>query len=168
VGIRETINEKPAIAYGGFGVLLLIAIGLLFYFLRGGPGAAPIDKPVGDQVFYTVDDGQTWFPDALQKATPFKHDGKDAVRAMVYRCSDGKTFCAFLVRHTDLGRQQKGLMLEIANRPSFSEHPLTEVKKPGTKDWLPVDAKIINKVADVMSAPCSGNPNDVPQLIFPG
>ena len=52
MGIRETLNEKPAIAYGGFGVLLLIAIGVLVMYLKSGPRAAPIDKPC---LLYTSD-----------------------------------------------------------------------------------------------------------------
>ena len=167
MGIRETLNEKPAIAYGGFGVLLLIAIGVLVLYLRSGTKTAPPTKPSGDQAYYSDDDGKTWFADALQKATPFKHNGKDAVRAMVYRCSDGKTFVNFLARHTELGRQQKGMALEIAARPQFADHPLTEVKKPNSTTWVPVDSKSMAKLSDVIAVQCPGNPNDVPQLLLP-
>jgi hypothetical protein len=168
VGIRETLNEKPAIAYGGFGVLLLIAIGVLVWYLKSGQTGPSIDKPIGDQAFYSDDDGQHWFLDSVQKATPFKHDGKDAVRAMVYRCSDGKAFVNYLVRHTDAGRQLKGMNLEIGSRPSFSDNAFTEVKKPSGKAWLPVTTKNMGLVNAVMDLSCPNNPNDVPQLLLPG
>jgi hypothetical protein len=168
VGIRETLNEKPAIAYGGFGVLLLIAMVILFFYMRSGttgPIVAP--KPVGDQAYYSDDDGKNWFPDAIQKATPFPHGGKDAVRAMVYRCSDGKLFCSYLVRHTDAGRQQKGKALEIG-RPQISNLAVIEVKKPGGSTWVPVETKNTAKVIETTAVSCPGNPNDVPILVLPG
>jgi len=168
VGIRQTLNDKPAIAYGVVAALFVIAGGALFFVMRGGSNTVQNTKPVGDQGFYTDDDGKTWFADDLQKATPFKHYGKDAVRAMVYRCSDGKAFCAYMVRHTDLGRQQTGMMLVIGPRPMFGDHALNEIKKPNAPSWLPVENKTVAKVNDVMAVSCPGNANDVPSLVFPG
>lgn len=170
MGIRETLNEKPAIAYGGFGVLLLIAMGILFFYMRSSSSStAPVavTKPPGDQAFYSDDDGKTWFPDAVRKATPFPHGGKDAVRAMVYRCSDGKLFVSYLVRHTELGRQQKGSSLEIG-RPQFAAQALIEVKRPGAATWLPADLRNSAKVTEATGVTCPGNPNDVPTLVLPG
>lgn len=167
MGIRETLNEKPAIAYGGFGILLLIAIGILVLYMRSGAKGPNLEKPVGDQAFYSDDNGKTYFPDAAQKATPFKHDGKDAVRALVYQCSDGKPFVGCLLRHTDLGRLQKGLQLDIGNRPQFADHALCEAKKPTDAAWLPVETKNMAKVTDVLSVTCKTNANEVPQPVYP-
>ncbi|MGD0461708.1 MAG: hypothetical protein ABSB74_04390 [Tepidisphaeraceae bacterium] len=61
----------------------------------------PQPRARGDKAFYTVDDGQTWFMDSIYKTPPFDHDGKIAVRAMVYSYDNGrKLFCPFVQRYT--------------------------------------------------------------------
>jgi hypothetical protein len=53
-------------------------------------------------VFYTVDDGETWFVDSSDRIPPFEHDGKMAVRANLFICTkDGTIFPAFLMRYSD-------------------------------------------------------------------
>ena len=51
------------------------------------------------QVFFTDDDGKTWFPDDAKRVPPFDRNGKPAVRAHVYKCG-GKTFVNHMERYT--------------------------------------------------------------------
>ncbi len=39
--------------------------------------------------------------DDLDKVVPFDHGGKPAVRAMVFRCKNGKPFVAYLQRYSE-------------------------------------------------------------------
>lgn len=49
--------------------------------------------------YFTVDDGATWFADSLDQIPPFTKDGKEAVRAYIFRCGKGKPFVAYLERY---------------------------------------------------------------------
>jgi hypothetical protein len=95
MGIREKINAKKSAGYGLAALFLLAAGGVLAYTQW------PQHRFAGKTAFYSDDDGQTWFIDTVYKSTPFDHNGKQAVRAVVYSCENGKTkFCAYLMRDT--------------------------------------------------------------------
>ena len=84
MGIRESLNKNPKLTTGVALGVAVLAVGAMALRLSGrGAGAvAP--------AFYTVDDGATWFEDDGEKLPPFQHEGKEAVRAHVFECSDGK------------------------------------------------------------------------------
>jgi hypothetical protein len=169
VGIRETLNEKPAIGIGiAAGVILIAAVVVIWQFTGRSSGPALTAPVTGDQAYYTDDDGKTFFADDSKKMTPFKHSGKDAYRAHVYKCSKGEPFVGYIERHTDYGKQQKGISLEMGSRPSFSDNALFEIKKPGKNPWVPVDSKHYNDALQVMGVPCPGNANENPLPIIPG
>jgi hypothetical protein len=169
VGIRETLNEKPAIGIGiAVGIVLIAAVVLIWQFL-GGSRTSTLTAPItGDQAYYSEDDGKTFFADDVKKISPWKHAGKEAVRAHVYRCSKGEPFVGYLERHTELAKQQKGVALEMGNRPSFSENAIFEIKKPGKNPWVPVDSKHYNDALQIMGVTCPGSPNENPIPMLPG
>ena len=79
--------------------VILIAAIAMFKELRSGQGA---DISNVGKVFYSDDDGVTWFLDDAFKGSPFDHKGKEADRAFVYRCgSKGRPFVAFLGQYSD-------------------------------------------------------------------
>ncbi len=92
-------------------------------------------------MYYTSDDGKTYFADDASKVTPFDKDGKEAVRCYVFKCADGKPFVAYLERlektskeKYNAARQQakKGEMvidLELIQMEGM------EIKKPGDAKW---------------------------------
>ena len=89
MGVRDWLNNNPKVVTGAtIGVVLLVAL-LIFAKAGGGLGGSP--AAVKDMAFFTDDDGATWFADDAKKIPPFDHNGKQAVRARVYR-SGGKTF----------------------------------------------------------------------------
>ena len=102
MGVRETLNENRQLGVGvGIGILVLGMV-IVGYQLFGGGGTG---IEVSDQAFYTDDNGKTFFKDDLYKAVPFDHNGKQAYRADVYQCPDGKQFVALMYRHNAVGRK---------------------------------------------------------------
>ena len=102
MGIRQTINEKPQITMGVTGAIILIALIYIAVHAFGGGPAAHAVKPLA---FFSDDDGQTYFVDDGAKIPPFDHNGKQAFKAMVYRCEGGKPFVAYLQRCNDEQRR---------------------------------------------------------------
>ena len=147
VGLRETLNNNSKITTGVTISIIVVVLGYIIYASTGhGPGAAP----VLNRAFYTVDDGATWFTDDINKIPPFDHDGKQAVRAHLYRC-DGKTFVNHMERYTAeahkrLQQQASGPSSGSADAPS-ADAGGSEVKSPGEEKWVsandPAAAKII-------------------------
>ena len=98
LGLRETLNQHPGIATGtAIGVIVLVLGYIVFGTAGRGANGGP--APVANRAFYSDDDGAHWFADDVTKVPPFDHNGKQAVRAKVYRC-DGKTFVNHMERYT--------------------------------------------------------------------
>jgi hypothetical protein len=82
---------------------------------------------------------QRWFTDSINKFPPFKKDGKDAVRAYVYRDAEGKEF----VSHMDAPevRRARAALDALPPEQRGLEDPSTaadgvEVKRPKETTWL--------------------------------
>jgi hypothetical protein len=74
------------------------------------------------QLYYTVDDGKTWFADSAYKIAPFDKDGKTAVIAEVFSYDNGsKKFCAYLAKYTP--EAKKKLEAAIANAQAKGQDP---------------------------------------------
>jgi hypothetical protein len=110
-GLREIINEKRSISLG-VAILMLLLAGIYFAFMQ-----RPQPRSKGDKVFYTVDDGQTWFIDSIYKTPPFDHDGKIAVRAMVCSYDNGRRqFCPFVQQYKPDMKETLDELIAQANR----------------------------------------------------
>jgi hypothetical protein len=136
VGIRQTINEKPGMSAGVTAGVIVLALVFILWESFGHHGAA---RPPAQRTFYSDDDGQTWFPDASNKVTPFTDaNSKEAVQAFIFKCGDGQPFCGYLLRATDEGRK------EAAGQPHGVGSVIllhSEVKKPGGKTWVKFDPR---------------------------
>jgi hypothetical protein len=138
VGIRQTLNENPAITAVATGVIIVAA--LIFIIVEALPHH-PHPGPPAKQ-FYSDDDGQTWFPDSGTKIPPFTDaNGKEAVLVYVYKCGQsGKEFVGYMLKYTpdglkrmqDAQNQPGGRMMD-APPSAFTD---TEVKKPGDPNWI--------------------------------
>jgi hypothetical protein len=151
---REALSRHPRLSMTAAIVCVLIAIASLLLQTRGG--SAP--SAGNAKAFFTVDDGQTWFTDDLTNLPPFDKDGKQAVRAFVFRCSDGKEFVGYLQRFTpDAKRAIEKINTPDPNRtgpPDTSGVRMAytsgrEVKRPGDTKWTsgadgPKSAQIIS------------------------
>jgi hypothetical protein len=146
VGIRETLNQNPGITTGVTAGIVVIALGFIIWQLTGS------DTPdVPNEMFYSDDDGKTHFADAIDKVPPYDHNGKQAVRARVYKCGSGQPFVAYLERYSKDAKEkiEKAKGNKAGDAGMAEEIAMTgiEVKKPGDKDWVrqldPRSAKIM-------------------------
>jgi len=138
----KTFNDKlgrsAVVVAGG---LLLVGLAVIVYSQTRGP-TAPGDHT---RAFFTIDDGKTWFPDDAAKLPPFDKDGKQAVRAYVFRSAKGTEFVNYLERYKPDARR----VLEASKSAPDSKGPPKnlpaiqnahtsgrEVKRPGDEKWV--------------------------------
>jgi hypothetical protein len=100
MGARESLAGRFGPGIGALILLVGIALIALQYVGGGNAAAAPART-----VFYTDDNGKTFFKDNF-KAAPFDHNGKQAYRADVFKSPDGKEFVGLIYRCTDAGRKE--------------------------------------------------------------
>lgn len=162
MGVRDSLNRQNPKIIGVFTAVIVVAVSLiLFRSIGGGAG-------VGDSVdlaFFSTDDGKTWFPDDAKHVPPFSRDGKDAYRAYVYRCPDGKEFVAFLERYTPRAKKEREALYaggEGSAIPILDEAKGIEVKAPGQATWLKQSDP---RAAVVMTPGCTGGGK--PQMVLP-
>lgn len=140
MGIRETLNQNPRLTTMGTAAIIVIALIFILWQIFGGDSGGIGTDTV--KVYYSNDDGATYFAEDAKKIPPFDKDGKPAFRAHVYRCGkSGKPFVNHLERYT-ADAQKK---LEEARSKGTSGAPTVmedvyqtgvEIKKPGAKDWV--------------------------------
>ena len=101
------------------------------------PATGPATRSI-TRVYYTTDDGQSWFVDDAKRVPPFSKDGKEAVKACVFRTGLGRPpFVGFLVRYTPEGKKRlenalaEGIKLDPAE---LAEQ--REFKRVGVETWL--------------------------------
>ena len=157
VEIRDTLNKNKRLGVGiGAGVLVL-AVVLIAYQLRGSgsSGLSAIDN-----AYYTDDNGKTFFKADAYQVSPFDRDGKQAYRAEVFKCADGKEFVGLVYRHNATGKKAmeehlaKGKDDEMGTFLSGLERMGTDVKPPAAPDsaWVPN----LDPDAARRSVPCPG------------
>jgi hypothetical protein len=142
VAIRETLNRHAWVATAGAAAVLALAA---FFVLRGASNKS-VTAATGavGLSFYTIDDGATWFADRTELIPPFKKDGKDAVRAYVYRGSDGHEFVSHLERYTPEAKHALATLDKLTPEERAMEDPSSlaggmegiEVKRPKDKTWI--------------------------------
>jgi hypothetical protein len=149
MGVRQSLNENKKLGVGVGAGIFVVALAILSFQLFGGGGSG-IEAPTS--AFYTDDDGKTFFKDDAYKVVPFDHGGKQAYRAEVFKCADGKQFVGRMYRHNALGK--KAMEEHLAKGTDDPEgvflagldNQATEVKAPGApadawKLYYPSEAK---------------------------
>lgn len=144
MSLRETLAENPRRAAAVVGGLLIVAVAVIAYQLRGSSNSVASGT---SSAFFSIDDGKTWFADDAGKIPPFDKDGKQAVRAYVFRSADGTKFVNYLERFTPQAKQ----LMEDAQKPADPKVPPPpgrsgaiqsaliagrEVKRPGDAKWI--------------------------------
>jgi hypothetical protein len=142
MNLRDSLSGKPIRAIAVAVVLLLAGLAIIASQLRSAN--APVSR---SEAFFTIDDGKTWFADDVAKLPPFNKDGKQAVRAYVFRSAKGTVFVNHLERFKPEARQA----IEQASKPdpkqttgppkhlSAIQSAYTggrEVKRPGDEKWI--------------------------------
>jgi hypothetical protein len=141
MSIRQTLNRNPAIVTGATVLVTVLAVGFLAYYLATSRSPGEASK----QAFFTTDDGATWFADDIEALPPFTKNGKEAVRANIFRCGSDKPFVAYMMRFTPEGKkmiEDARAKAKATNGPPpdalFIEGVVrsrSEVKKPGGQ-WV--------------------------------
>ena len=150
VGLRDLINRNPALTAG----LLILGIGAIVALTWWQMRDLTPSKP---GAYFTVDDGRNYLRDDPERITPFDHKGKQAVRAHVFRGSDGKKFVGYLSRHTPDAAE---VIRKVRNRKPTEPPPTPaemgiaqggrEFKRPGDEEWVPLkDGAAVQKITAV-------------------
>ena len=170
MGIREQLNQNPAITTGVTIGVIVIALGFIVWQLFGGAGG----PSAVTEMYYTVDDGKTYFADDATKVAPFDHEGKEAVRCYVFKCSDGKPFVAYLERMSKDAKTKYEAALAASknandNGQSMMEAEMLaaegmEVKKPGDPKWLVRSMPDADKVTMIN---CPDGNNAALEIVLP-
>jgi hypothetical protein len=141
--IRRTLQQKPIFGIGIAVLMVLMATAILARTYW------PEKKPNLSLVYYTDDDGATWFADSAFLVPPFDHNGKTAVVAEVYSYDKGsKKFCAYEAKYT--AKAKKRLEAALAEAQKNNQPPASVslyrdrtfmsegmlVKQPGSGNWV--------------------------------
>jgi len=103
MGLRESLSSHKGLAAGAVGVVAVM-VALMAWQVGGTSSGA---SGSAGELYYTDDDGSTTFTAAANLLPPFDHNGKQAVRAVMYSCDGGKSkFVAYLERYTVPAKQQ--------------------------------------------------------------
>jgi len=136
MGVREGLNSHRRLTIGLTVAVVAFAVGFAAWTIFAGD-----EKTAGQKIWFSDDDGKTWFKDDATKITPFDHNGKPAVMCFVYTYDGGKTlWAAYLMRHQAGWKEKVGAFTK--HRPSNPRDmmainaPPMEVKKPGANDWF--------------------------------
>lgn len=174
MGIRETLNQNPAIATGGTAGIIIIALIFILWQTIGGSGGSASGG--GDESYFTVDDGKTFFADSNKLVAPFDKDGKQAYQAFVYSCDGGSTkFVGYLKRYTTAA---KAKIEESHKNPNQTDPTLwetlemsgAEYRKPGDPEgkWINQAGKDgYAQWSRVVSVKCPDGKTDTLEPVLP-
>lgn len=160
MGIRETLNKKPGVAIAVASTLVVIAIAVMIWANRGVPERI-------STVYYTDDNGKTWFADDVDKLYPFDRNGKQAYRAYVYQCGSEPPFVHYIARITDGGRAK---IKELESKPSDPEAKgmivklrttSIEVKRPADEKWVALFSPAGDQIARHPTCPNGNRARDL-------
>lgn len=143
MGIRQTLNENPAMTTGVTAGILILAIVIIAWQAMGPRGGTP---PIPTKAFFSDDDGQTWFVDSVEKIPPFDHNGKPAYRVQLFRCGEGgKPFVGHLEGFDEAGKQKieesikAGTKAAVASAQRMSMANGMMIKRPKDAVWVKYD-----------------------------
>lgn len=136
MSFRAGIQRHPRVSVG-VAVLLLGLVGLVIASNVSAP-----TRPGEASLYFTTDDGRTWFRASAKNVPPFEHDGKAACQVFLWTGDGGKTLVvSHLFRYTPAGRQR--ILEQQKNGSSVAGDVITamtesEVKRPGQPEsaWV--------------------------------
>jgi hypothetical protein len=139
MGIVSALREKPRI--GGVVATCLVLVAGVVIFLEIRPARPGADTGV----YFTVDDGKTWFADDPANCPPYDHNGHQAVRCMVFNAG-GSDFAGFLKKYTDDVKEKMAANIPCSNDELNKG---TLVKRPGDANWVPLSDPASQQIVDV-------------------
>ncbi len=157
MGAREWLNQHPNVAIEPGIAVVLLAIVLAVVQIRASRHRYPSALP---DVYYTVDDGKTFFAASSDNVPPFDYDGRQAVTAYVFQCGNQK-FVGYMERFS---LKYHDFVVAHGVTPEAEKFG-RELKKPGDAKWLPSgDLRTEAKLTEVH---CPNGGSDIPESIMP-
>ena len=155
MGVRESLEKNKPLAFALAGAFIIAAVGVVIWSNSSG-----IPAPL-KTAYYSDDDGTSYFVDDINKIYPFDHNGKQALRADVFQCSDGKQFVGLIYRFTDAGRREmEGYLSNKIKDPQGLarlgiEHRGMQVKPVGGDDhsWTLADDNTTERLQGSVKCP---------------
>lgn len=129
--LRDWVNKNPAVMVI-IAAVIVVLVGVLAYLqFRGGT----VELQQADKLFFTTDDGATFFTEDAKKEPPFDHNGKQAVRAHVFEAG-GKKFVGYMERFTaDALKARQNIAAGQGGPADITFANQKEFKRPGDKNW---------------------------------
>lgn len=128
-------NQRSAVAF------VLVAVLVTRYVVYSQIRAAS-SQGLG-ALYFSDDDGKTWYAESAGTISPATHEGKEAYRAHVFTC-DGKAFVGYLEEFSPNAKT----VLDQATADAKAGRPVDRnkiqgvimgggllIKKPGDKEW---------------------------------
>jgi hypothetical protein len=147
--LRQKLRTNRRFGYGvAIAVLAVGAAVLVWQWIsQFGPGRLPEIR-----VFYSVDDGKSYFPDSEARLPPFDLPSGTAVRAHVFNAGSG-AFVGYLERFSPEARSIIVRVSDAARTAKPGDKPPPElakvadaqrngrqVKKPKDPAWVPINS----------------------------
>lgn len=147
--VREYIGARPWWVAG------LALIGVASVSVVGVASARNSTKAEPIKAYYTTD-GETLTELSAGQFSPIKYNGKDAYRAYVFRCGQGKPYINHVERLTK-GTDEKLAAATRGNSASYATIQKAvmegrEVANPKTKQWVKLSAG--KKAVEIMTPKC--------------
>jgi hypothetical protein len=151
--IREAVNRHRAIVSIAAGAGISFLFGYIIYLLMPHHSVPP------SKLFFSDDDGATYYKDDITNIPPYDHHGKVAVRAFVFHSSSGN-FVGYLQKYTDEMKARLGRG-EIPMGPDSG----ARFKKPGTGNpWVDSSSR---EFQDLMNVKPPGDPAGPLEMVDP-
>lgn len=164
MSLRDKINKNPTQTAAITAVAIFLALLVILWQWGCFGGGGGVGKS-----YYTVDDGKTFFVDDSNKIPPFKHEGRDAVRAHVFRCGSGDPFVGYLEMYTPQDKKMmEDAMAGKAPPQAYSGYSgQAMVKRPGTgpQGWVALMPGTTQFYAQVVQVTCPDG--GVPERVYP-
>jgi hypothetical protein len=163
VAFRESINKQQTTAV----VIAVAALAGAFMLFFSEYSGRKLNIPVLSQLYYTDDDGATYYPDSINLVPPYSHNGKKAVRAYVFRCGEGGIFVGYLEAFTPQAKEAKEASLANHDNPPIASDFGRMLKLPltGDKGWQNSGTPGFLKIMQV-HCPNGGDDSNI-EAVFP-
>jgi len=146
MSIRESLSSNKSVGMGVACAIIIVSVGTIAYQVVGMRNPARSEL----RVYYSVDDGTTFFVDGEERLPPFSYSGGTAVRAHVFEGSNGP-FVGYLERFNSESRRIITKVNDAVKTAKPGDKPPPElalvsnaqrngreVKKPGAGQWVSI------------------------------
>jgi hypothetical protein len=165
MGVREGLTRRPWIA----AAVLAAGVGVVMWTLPLR-GTSPAQPTMPSRLYFSDDDGKTFFADDAALIPPFEHNGHTASMAMVFRCTGKQSFVGYLIRYNREGKAALEALPESQRRSTDAKvlgikQSTAEVKRPGDTKWLPMVGDAAT--GQILRPHCPNGDSSDPEPVMP-